>query len=222
MGTSLKATSNFRYRCVAKLTATAGLAILAFTMLHTKHRQPILGFKYNSRTGSSAMDVRTVSIISDPQVLDYQSESQFEMLWPSYELPLWAKKTMNYDIPSSQSICFVHVGKAGGSAVGCSLGFSLHCGNSTQMDGVLPKITTTIFHKDVYDCHDDQAYYLFAIRDPIKRAISAFNYDRPDISDSYIYGRYIRFYEDCSFSTIEGWLRNICIDFYNFVRRVLR
>ena len=30
-----------------------------------------------------------------------------------------------------QQICLVHVGKAGGSTLGCMLGFSLHCDDNT-------------------------------------------------------------------------------------------
>lgn len=101
-------------------------------------------------------------------------------------------------------MCFVHVGKAGGSAVGCSLGFSLHCGNTTQIGGILPKITTTIFHKDVYNCHEDDARYLFVVRDPIERARSAFNYDRPNEAEGPTNARYIRYYDECAFSTIDG------------------
>ena len=212
METSLSASRKIiGSRYVAERTGIASLAIFifAFTILCTKLSRPTQGPKFNIRTSAMAVRAATVqssaiSIIPDPPIANDQLESQFEMLWPGHKLPPWAKKSTNYDVPRSQSMCFVHVGKAGGSAIGCSLGFSLHCGNSTQIDGVLPKITTTIFHKDVYNCHDDEAYYLFAIRDPVERAISAFNYDRPDISEGYIYGRYIRFYEDCSFSTIEG------------------
>eukprot|EP00581_Thalassiosira_minuscula_P016367 CAMPEP_0183713986 /NCGR_PEP_ID=MMETSP0737-20130205/8697_1 /TAXON_ID=385413 /ORGANISM="Thalassiosira miniscula, Strain CCMP1093" /LENGTH=277 /DNA_ID=CAMNT_0025942885 /DNA_START=595 /DNA_END=1428 /DNA_ORIENTATION=- len=36
-----------------------------------------------------------------------------------------------------------------------------------------------MFHTDEYDCFDDSSYYLFAVRDPLDRLVSAFNYDRP-------------------------------------------
>ncbi len=42
--------------------------------------------------------------------------SPFEKLWPRYHLPLWAMKEKNFDVAPENSICFVHVGKAGGSA----------------------------------------------------------------------------------------------------------
>ncbi|KAL3794396.1 hypothetical protein HJC23_012933 [Cyclotella cryptica] len=150
--------------------------------------------------------------VPDPPVLRERLVSPFEEIWPTYSLPPWARKAVDYDVPRSQSMCFVHVGKAGGSAVGCSLGFSLHCGeSSTQADGVLPKITTGIFHKDVYNCHEDDSTYLFVVRDPIERARSAFNYDRPvKDADDYanVRSRYSHFYEDCQFDTIEVMVHN--------------
>jgi hypothetical protein len=149
-----------------------------------------------------------LDMIPVPPRTNHPEESQFEKLWPGYMLPPWAKKSLNYDVPLSRSICFVHVGKAGGSAVGCSLGFSLHCGNTTQVDGVLPKITTRIFHKDVYNCAVDESHYLFVIRDPIERARSAFNYDRPDPNEGPSAAHYIRYYDDCSFSTFDGMVQD--------------
>ena len=44
----------------------------------------------------------------------------YEKLWPKYVLPMWARKSVNYEVPSEESICFVHVGKAGGSAGECT------------------------------------------------------------------------------------------------------
>ena len=153
----------------------------------------------------STTEISSLVMIPDPPIANPPSESMYENLWPGRILPLWANKRVNYDVPRSQSMCYVHVGKAGGSAVGCSLGFSLHCGSkrkTTQIDGTLPKITTTVFHKDVYNCHEDDARYLFVVRDPIERARSAFNYDRPDKGPTK--GRYIRYYVECSFRTIDG------------------
>ena len=93
--------------------------------------------------------------------------------------------------------------------VGCSLGFSLHCHSSTQVKGVLPKMTTNTFHKDVYNCHDNSAYFLFVIRDPIDRARSAFNYDRPDFDcDDDPSLRIRQFYMDCPFWTMEEMVQN--------------
>lgn len=137
--------------------------------------------------------------------------SPFEKLWPRYHLPLWAMKEKNFDVAPENSICFVHVGKAGGSAVGCSLGFSLHCHGSKQKQGQLPKLTTGVFHKDVYNCHDNSAYFLFVLRDPIDRAQSAFNYERPirsDEDESDEYPRIKEFYRDCPFWTFDEMIQN--------------
>ena len=153
---------------------------------------------------SVANDRFGLTMIPDPPITTPPLESQFEHLWPGYKLPPWAKKPYNYKVPRNQSICFVHVGKAGGSAVGCDLGFSLHCKNTTQADGILPKITTAVFHKDVYNCEDDSAYYLFVIRDPIDRARSAFNYERPRSKGARKKARFVEYYDHCSFSTIDG------------------
>lgn len=158
----------------------------------------------NNKHQRATVESLGLEMIPDPPRTFPPRESQFEKLWPGHLLPPWAKKSRNYDVPQSQSMCFVHVGKAGGSAVGCSLGFSLHCGNTTQVDGVLPKITTTIFHKDMYNCPVDVSRYLFVIRDPIERARSAFNYDRPDPNDEYIPPHFSRYYDNCSFSTFDG------------------
>jgi hypothetical protein len=149
-----------------------------------------------------------IARVADPPIKRSPMESPFEKAWPGYPLPRWARKRFNYEVPASERMCFVHVGKAGGSAVGCSLGFSLHCGDTRQEEGVLPKITTAIFHKDMYNCEAHDTRFLFVIRDPIERARSAFNYDRPK-EGSNKYGkptktRFIRFYEDCEFDTIEG------------------
>ncbi|EED86219.1 predicted protein [Thalassiosira pseudonana CCMP1335] len=126
-------------------------------------------------------------------------------------LPPWAQKHINYK--SENAICFVHVGKTGGSAAGCALGFGLHCdGSIQQIDGVLPKRTSHLFHKDVYNCDDSdkEASYLFVVRDPIDRLRSAFNYDRPEVGDdtSYYYRRFKPFYIDCPFWTVEEMTQN--------------
>ena len=135
----------------------------------------------------------------------YKYPSPYEERFPKYELPYWAKKNLPYNdaIPPEHQICFVHVGKAGGSSVGCSLGFSLHCSTNDQtIYGLLSMLTTHVFHRGVYDCRDNAAYYLFVIRDPLARALSAFNYDRPD-SDAHQRLRKDKFYLECPFWTLE-------------------
>jgi hypothetical protein len=141
--------------------------------------------------------------------------------------PLWVKKIIpyNYNIPRSKQICFVHVGKAGGSTIGCMLGFNLHCesesssqnndnnhdSNSTNHHDIidlLPIVTTHTFHREVNDCVDDTHYYLFTLRDPVARILSAYNYERPNATDPHAHkttGFFPRgkLYDECHFSTLE-------------------
>jgi len=61
-----------------------------------------------------------------------------------------------------------------------ALGFGLHCQDLTSVTpGLLPQYTTRLFHSDEYNCFDDSSYYLFVVRNPLDRLVSAFNYDRP-------------------------------------------
>lgn len=143
----------------------------------------------------------------------FTAESPYEEHWPGHHLPGWAEKRINFDIPRSQEICFTHVGKAGGSTLGCSLGFPLHCHDHIpSSSSLLVKLATHTFHKDVYNCHDDSGYFLFVIRDPIDRLRSAFNYERPDDQDFYNHEewalRHSRFYSDCPFSRMEDLVQN--------------
>ena len=127
--------------------------------------------------------------------------SPYEEIWINSKLPGWAKKKYRFrdiedTIPPEDRICYVHVGKAGGSSVGCGLGFSLHCSNSTQkpLKGLLPQRTTRLFHADTYDCYDDSAYFLFVVRNPVERIKSAFLYDRPK-SEKSLKQHYPEYYE---------------------------
>jgi hypothetical protein len=147
--------------------------------------------------------------------------SPYKHHWPDNHLPYWATKKINYNIPREHEICFTHVGKAGGSTLGCSLGFSLHCHNNEDDDdgkdsaaqmedlllpsSLLSKLTTHAFHKDVYDCNDDSAYFLFVIRDPISRARSAFNYDRSKWAKKL---KSHHFYYKCPFYHMEDFVQN--------------
>lgn len=47
----------------------------------------------------------------------YLLDSPYEKRYPDYDLPMWAKRTIPYNknIDEEKQICFVHVGKAGGS-----------------------------------------------------------------------------------------------------------
>lgn len=95
----------------------------------------------------------------------------------------------------------------------CSLGFSLHCSEKGQVipNSFLPILTTHTFHRGVYDCQDDAAYYLFVVRDPLARIMSAFNYDRPQegakLSSKQLF-HMKEFYLDCPFWTLEEVAKN--------------
>ena len=144
----------------------------------------------------------------------YKYFSPYEQRFPKYKRPYWAEKTIPYNnnIPTDKQVCFVHVGKAGGSTIGCSLGFSLHCSSDGQsVPGLLPIITTHAFHRGVYDCQDDAEYFLFVIRDPLARIMSAFNYDRPGLNETKSKSELFRtqdFYLKCPFWTLEEVAQN--------------
>lgn len=148
--------------------------------------------------------------------------SPYEQIWVNSFLPGWAKKKSQFrviedTIPPEHRICYVHVGKAGGSSVGCALGFNLHCSNSTQppLGGLLPVRSTRMFHADTYDCHDDSAYFLFVVRNPVERLKSAFLYERPT-SEAALKRQFPEYYErrkelylDCpSFGIMEQFVRD--------------
>jgi hypothetical protein len=109
--------------------------------------------------------------------------STFRQHFPDIKLARYHikdSKKYNDTVSKDREICFVHVGKTAGSTVGCALGFKLHCHGVTSITpGKLPQVTTRLFHSDEYNCFDDSAYYLFVVRNPIDRLVSAFNYDRP-------------------------------------------
>lgn len=145
----------------------------------------------------------------------YDYFSPYEQRFPNYKLTYGFRKTVpyNFDLPTHKQICFVHVGKAGGSTIGCSLGFSLHCSESGQVipNSLLPVLTTHTFHRGVYDCQDDAAYFLFVVRDPLARIMSAFNYDRPQQDEELPRKQLFHkkeFYLDCPFWTLEEVAQN--------------
>jgi hypothetical protein len=147
-------------------------------------------------------------------------KSPFEQIFIIDRLPDYMKKKnpecqrIEKEIAPTDRICFVHVGKAGGSTVGCALGFGLHCKNNTEiMDGILPRRTTNMFHADMFDCHDESAYWLFVVRNPLERIKSAFMYERPyginwlkQVFPMY-YEKRKAFYIDCPFRYLEDWVR---------------
>ena len=109
--------------------------------------------------------------------------STYEQHFPTLVLSSYhIKNSRKYNdtVSKENEICFVHIGKTAGSTVGCALGFGLHCQNLTSVTpGLLPQYTTRLFHSDEYNCFDDSSYYLFVVRNPLDRLVSAFNYDRP-------------------------------------------
>lgn len=145
----------------------------------------------------------------------YDYVSPYELRFPNYKLTYGFRKTVpyNFNLPTHKQVCFVHVGKAGGSTIGCSLGFSLHCSDEGQVIpySLLPVLTTHTFHRGVYDCQDDAAYFLFVVRDPLARIMSAFNYDRPQ-QDEELPAKQLfhkrEFYLDCPFWTLEQVAKN--------------
>ena len=119
------------------------------------------------------------------------------------------------------------------------LGFKLHCESLNDIIGLLPIVTTHAFHQRVNDCIEDAKCeclvclskmrkwrsfstqqsmtflgmilvdYLFVIRDPLARMLSAFNYERPNATDPRAYKidsvfESSKLYEECHFQTLEG------------------
>lgn len=134
--------------------------------------------------------------------------SPYEARWPGFKLPRWAQKRTrdlsNNKVPENQQLCFVHVGKTGGSTIGCRLGFQLHCKNKQSAPGVLPQLATHMVHNDVDDCSPNTKRYLVSVRNPVDRIRSAFVYERPGVNGTmtnYEMNRN-RIYEECGFTTL--------------------
>ena len=111
----------------------------------------------------------------------FYADSVFRKTWPKADVPYWTAKRfpLNKYITPEKQTCFMHVGKAGGSTIGCLLGFSLHCGTNNQtVTSLLAASTAHASHRCVHDCADEVAYNLFVVRDPLARALSAFNYGK--------------------------------------------
>ena len=130
-------------------------------------------------------------------------------------LPFWFKKVfpLNKYITPDKQTCLAHVGKAGGSTIGCMLGFVLHCGddektNFQSVPSLLAATTAHSFHRGVYDCPDEAANYLFVIRNPLARALSAFNYAKPDLTEKHPFSKRYKdkeIYVDCNFWTLNDF-----------------
>eukprot|EP00985_Skeletonema_marinoi_P033048 scaffold40315_cov226-Skeletonema_marinoi.AAC.8 len=127
----------------------------------------------------------------------FYPDSNFHKTWPKADIPYWTKKRfpLNKYITPGKQTCFMHVGKAGGSTIGCLLGFSLHCDTNNQtVTSLLAATTAHATHRCVHDCSDEAAYNLFVVRDPLTRALSAFNYGKQKLLEKN--------------STSKGWVRD--------------
>mmetsp|Transcript_32863 Transcript_32863/g.79529 ORF Transcript_32863/g.79529 Transcript_32863/m.79529 type:complete len:456 (-) Transcript_32863:32-1399(-) len=161
------------------------VVVLAFVLLFIHTLSPSFDDSSPSNNASNLRYSSSDNAISN-RFSYSKTKSPYEEIWINSKLPGWAKKKRSFrsiedSVAPSERICYVHVGKTGGSTVGCGLGFSLHCNNHTQppLGGLLPQRATRMFHADTYDCHDDSAYFLFVARDPVERLKSAFLYERP-------------------------------------------
>lgn len=143
-----------------------------------------------------------------------QPTSPYELIWPGLKLPHYMQKDRQFAVeavPADKKTCFVHVGKTAGSTVGCSIGFNLHCSSKVTAPGLFPTYATHMFHAQMYDCQDDSAYFVFVVRNPLDRMISAFNYDNPSKDWQKFRSEYgekhynfrKRLYMDCPFSTFD-------------------
>ena len=153
-----------------------------------------------------ANDVTTEpSEVDDSDRLNEYNRSPYERHFPMHLLDPWMHKQVNR-IPSKENeVCLVHVGKvrlvlyfyrtehhapryysvlthsqSAGYTVACALGFnSPGCAQTDHPVGLLPSYVTKWSHAGEYDCFDDSSYYLFIVRNPLDRAVSAFNYGKP-------------------------------------------
>lgn len=143
-----------------------------------------------------------------------QPPSPYEQIWPGLRLPSYMKKDRQFaleSVPADKKTCFVHVGKTAGSTVGCAIGFNLHCTNKVTAGGVFPVYATHMFHAQMFDCEDDSAYFVFVVRNPLDRMVSAFNYDNPskdwrkfrvEYGEKHYQFRK-KLYMDCPFNTFD-------------------
>ena len=142
----------------------------------------------------------------------HYNDSSYPHRRPNVTLPYWFMKVfpLNKHLSPDKQTCFVHVGKAGGSTIGCMLGFLIHCGddkktNFQTVPSLLSGTTAHSFHRGVYDCPEEVAKYLFVMRNPLARALSAFNYAKPDLSEEQPFSRKFNekeIFVDCNFWTL--------------------
>jgi hypothetical protein len=166
------------------------LPVLSYRPKETEH------FEYLAENYLSDIYVPYETILEDP------SARPFEIRWPGYYLPAWARKVESGSwkpVPKGKHICFVSVGKTAGSSMSGLLGFQLHGPDVYFIpSGLLSHFTTHIFHGSVNNCPDDTPYYLFTMRHPLQRLLSAFAYDR----DKHPFKGSKEIYRKCGFKTL--------------------
>ena len=145
----------------------------------------------------------------------FYPDSFFHKTWPNAEIPYWTRKRfpLNKRVTPDKQTCLMHVGKAGGSTIGCLLGFSLHCNTNNQtVTSLLAATTAHASHRCVHDCSDEVAYNLFVVRDPLARALSAFNYGKQKLLEKQANGWGIdtffddqEIYVDCKFFSLNDF-----------------
>ncbi|KAL7501394.1 hypothetical protein ACHAWT_010673 [Skeletonema menzelii] len=156
----------------------------------------------------------------------FYADSVFHKAWPKSEIPYWTAKRfpLNKYITPDKQTCFMHVGKAGGSTIGCLLGFSLHCDTNNQtVTSLLAASAAHASHRCVHDCSDEVAYNLFVVRDPLARALSAFNYGKQKLLEKQAKGwsrdkgfKDKEIYVDCDFWTLNDFAeRGLVKDSHN-------
>ena len=136
--------------------------------------------------------------------------SPYELRRPDKSLPDWAKKARDRAsaaVPKEKQLCFVHCGKTGGSSIGCSLGFQLHCdfNDHRVQHSVLAASTTHTVHSNINDCPQDTQNYLISVRNPLDRLLSVFVYERPSVEDGFFTNKEqnrLQIYRECGFRTL--------------------
>mmetsp|Transcript_34940 Transcript_34940/g.84532 ORF Transcript_34940/g.84532 Transcript_34940/m.84532 type:complete len:555 (+) Transcript_34940:195-1859(+) len=133
--------------------------------------------QYNSLSGKNAQHEKDTAstlaptqnyadsdLLSQPYV-DYRwlrkhkpRKSPYEIRYPTdMGLPYWAKKAnklLRRPLPpEDKAVCFVHIGKTGGSTVGCTLGFRTNCSPSTTAG-----TTNNNSEKQKLDDRDDDSH----------------------------------------------------------------
>jgi len=135
-------------------------------------------------------------------------------------LPLWLDRypflPAPRDVPDSERVCFVAVGKTAGNTLSCYFGFiTPKCNHRMKLlPGKLPQYTSNMIHVNFDSCKRETiGIYLFTVRDPLDRLMSWFTYERPDNESNSInraskkkqklaLERKKPLYLDCSFETM--------------------